>query len=1048
MQQQQQDETPHVGYGSEMEEAVSPQWTLVIRNDGGASVVPLAEVSALQQDEAAIGDKNSTIIVLQTHEQDVLVDSTGLELSSSQAISQSDPVTEGEAEHVADFITVSAGQEEGAVDPLSITIADTSHHLPDIGPETLDNIHISVLAPSEMTRAIPEKAATEDSVPAPCESQSLGLPTAAAAVMSSGSSRLSSLGHGADPPAFTPVYEDSRQPTKQWKEKEGKEKLKNLGVKFRLDRDCTKQQRKEDFCSKVDVWTQKLACSNELVEPFERLEATLHRDITAELGLASSRNIFISLQQQGVARGVRVTETSPGHIVVSGSLMELLASRDIILEEIRKLRGVSEKGTSPSTRDVGVMCELIPSPATTRHASTLGLDRSARRYHSVLSRPLSPEPSPLRRRTKKQLVGHSSARNTDKRHLMKGFPERVAKKHAQKQNLKNVECGMKPKNKNYIFSEHSCQNSQEEDPHNSVSMAGVKTEPCAIRAISVSDQSSAESERVENENSSDLKALGVCQDGSSLAASAVKEGDGTKLHERTVCTEVNKTNSCLENINNDYLNVSKSRQQVEEEVDMTMKDEVFGQQETSKGTEELQDTQSSSQVKFKFSCKICSYKSMRENHFIKHMQLHDKGLALYRCNECNFVSIRASHLRRHKMSHALQVLHCHLCAYTCDDQKLLTKHVRVKHHTPKQSNPSDDMFECEECEYKTSWHYAFQRHRRTHTSSKVVAMHSCPQCHYKTVRREHFLRHIKNVHQNYRPFLCDICGKAFKRQDALKQHHVSHYQNLAQGQQWPGGAIWEHMATHSEERSFLCEVCGASFKTRSVQRNHVQTIHRRPRAFTCATCEKKFNTKFALRRHMKQHDTSIQDMEELQDLARNSRVNSSVGRLCELQPAASSLLPQAPTGMVHLPGRSRSSLPSAPESPPQHPPSACQITIDGQPPFLVPHLDAQHATLESGEACISKGSGTSLVGGEGSGGAELAALGNTQSGATVSVPVVPATVHILNQNTLSTSSGDLILSSEHYDGGQGSAVVGDDTTNYINADHSNSTLLYLTANFN
>ncbi|MPD06304.1 hypothetical protein E2C01_102109 [Portunus trituberculatus] len=63
------------------------------------------------------------------------------------------------------------------------------------------------------------------------------------------------------------------------------------------------------------------------LQPFERLEATLHRDITAELGLASSRNIFISLQQQGMARGVRVTETSPGHIVVSGSLMELLASR-------------------------------------------------------------------------------------------------------------------------------------------------------------------------------------------------------------------------------------------------------------------------------------------------------------------------------------------------------------------------------------------------------------------------------------------------------------------------------------------------------------------------------------------------------------------------------------------------------------------------------------------------------------------------------------------------------------------------------------------------
>lgn len=63
---------------------------------------------------------------------------------------------------------------------------------------------------------------------------------------------------------------------------------------------------------------------------------------------------------------------------------------------------------------------------------------------------------------------------------------------------------------------------------------------------------------------------------------------------------------------------------------------------------------------------------------------------------------------------------------------------------------------------------------------------------------------------------------------------------------------------------------------------------------------------------------------------------------------------QAP-GMVHLPSRSRSPLPVKAESPSQHPPSAYQITIDGQPAFLLPHLDAQHATLESGEACISKG---------------------------------------------------------------------------------------------
>ena len=64
--------------------------------------------------------------------------------------------------------------------------------------------------------------------------------------------------------------------------------------------------------------------------------------------------------------------------------------------------------------------------------------------------------------------------------------------------------------------------------------------------------------------------------------------------------------------------------------------------------------------------------------------------------------------------------------------------------------------------------------------------------------------------------------------------------------------------------------------------------------------------------------------------------------------------------MVHLPGRSGSPLSSTPEVVhPQHPPSAYQITIDGQPAFLVPHLDAQHATLQTAETTITKGETTS-----------------------------------------------------------------------------------------
>ncbi|XP_050735460.1 uncharacterized protein LOC127007956 isoform X2 [Eriocheir sinensis] len=1049
-----------------MEEAVSSQWALVIRNDGEASVVPLAEVSALQQDEAAIGDKNQTIIVLQTQDQDSLVDESGLsEPGSLEGISGRIVAAKEGAKHVADFITVSAGREEGTVDPLNITIADAPHDLPDIGPDSLDNIHISVLAQGEVSHTLPHKAVGDASAPVPCEGQILDQTTTITTVAAPESPGPSLAECETAPPALTPAMGDSRKSTRLWKQREGKEKHRNLGAKFCIGQDLSKKQRREEFHSKVDRWTQKLSSPSNILEPFERLEATLHRDLTAELGLTSGRDVFINLQQHGAARGVRVTETSPGHIAVSGSLVELLASRDVIMEEIRKLRGLPEEALSPSTREVGVMCELIPSPATTRHASTLGLDRSARRYHSVLSRPLSPEPSPLRRRTKKQLLAHSKTRAADKRHLLKGFSERVAKKRSQSQSLKGVEYAIKTKSQKDVISRHICPSSQEEDSHIIKTVVGVNTEASGAQTLPEGGQSHSETrngEESENSgNKSNSKALVSNKEnnsGSSDGTAAVLgDGEGTDLAGKLDHAGLDKDSNCL-SVKSEPHSISKVRDVVESnEEEMTKDESVFGTDLAApRDTEGLEDTQNSTLAKFKFSCKICSYKSMRENHFLKHMQLHDKGPALYRCSECSFVSIRASHLRRHKMSHAQQVLHCHLCAYTCDDQKLLDKHVRVKHHTPKQPSQSDDMFECAECEYKTSWHYAFQRHRRTHASSKVVVIHTCPQCHYKTVRREHFLRHIKNVHQNYRPFLCDICGKAFKRQDALKQHNVSHYQNLPSsnsGQVGPYGFVChicqkvcrsaaylkEHMATHSEERSFLCEVCGASFKTRSVQRNHVQTIHRRPRAFTCTSCDKKFNTKFALSRHMKQHDNNLHDMEELPGLDRTPRISTSVGRLCDQPAAEHQLLPQADTSMVQLSSRRRS---------PQQPPSAYQITIQGQPTFLLPHLDGRHTVLEAGQACITEGDEAALVGGEGGGGEELAVLGEARAGAAVSVPVGPATVHILNQDSLATSSGDLILSSEQYDGGQASTVVAGDTANYINSGHGNSTLLYLTANFN
>lgn len=174
------------------------------------------------------------------------------------------------------------------------------------------------------------------------------------------------------------------------------------------------------------------------------------------------------------------------------------------------------------------------------------------------------------------------------------------------------------------------------------------------------------------------------------------------------------------------------------------------------------------------------------------------------------------------------------------------------------------MLSCPHCSYQTTKQHYYDRHQRLHCSKRSF-VHQCEQCCYKTHRKEHFVRHVNNVHGNKRPFLCHLCGKAFKRGDALLQHYQTHSEigpsensnykcNVCEKSFRSHSHLYEHQAVHSETRSFLCEICGASFKTRSVHRKHILSIHRNPRAYSCDSCSKKFNTLFALKRHQKTHN--------------------------------------------------------------------------------------------------------------------------------------------------------------------------------------------------
>ena len=186
------------------------------------------------------------------------------------------------------------------------------------------------------------------------------------------------------------------------------------------------------------------------------------------------------------------------------------------------------------------------------------------------------------------------------------------------------------------------------------------------------------------------------------------------------------------------------------------------------------------------------------------MELHSKNIPLLKCKQCDFTTIRSGHLTRHEKIHSAVNIQCPACKYITDDRKLLSRHFRTKHNKPNgKNNKGALIFSCKQCEYNTTRSHLYTRHLRCHedidgqyAGLPLVKTYQCKLCAYKTKRKEHYWRHLQNVHHQRRPHLCDLCGKAFKRTDALQAHRLV------------------HMDKNERQYPYTCQTCSKGFRSK------------------------------------------------------------------------------------------------------------------------------------------------------------------------------------------------------------------------------------------
>lgn len=228
---------------------------------------------------------------------------------------------------------------------------------------------------------------------------------------------------------------------------------------------------------------------------------------------------------------------------------------------------------------------------------------------------------------------------------------------------------------------------------------------------------------------------------------------------------------------------------------------------------------------FRYRCEFCG-RTFQEARFLKaHMGTHQPEKRTFQCDQCPMSFLNKFHLQSH-----VKHIHEEVKSYGCTecDKRFsysftLQSHIRNCHSTRE--------FICEICAHVMKSKLNFDYHmKHKHNDSPIDTRVQCEICSAWLKDKKILRKHKQNLHEttNQQHF-CNECGKQCPSASALRNHkrHV-----------------------HKLTRSHKCDVCDKAFKVANLLKEHM-TIHTGERLYTCPFCPATMNSSANLYAHKK-----------------------------------------------------------------------------------------------------------------------------------------------------------------------------------------------------